>query len=58
VYQLNPMVAVIEWFRWSMIGGVRPSLGEALLAGATTLVLLVTGIVYFRRMERTFADVI
>jgi len=58
VYQLNPMVAVVEWFRWSMIGGVRPSVGEALLAGTTALVLLVTGIVYFRRMERTFADVI
>jgi lipopolysaccharide transport system permease protein len=58
VYQLNPMVAVVEWFRWSMIGGVRPGFDEALLAGASALVLLVTGILYFRRMERTFADVI
>jgi len=58
VYQLNPMVPVVEWFRWSMIGGTRPSFAAALVAGVTTSALLASGIVYFRRMERTFADVI
>jgi len=58
LYQINPMVAVVEWFRWSMIGGVRPGVGPALVAAVSTAVLLVTGTLYFRRMERTFADVI
>ena len=55
---LNPMTGVIEGFRWSLLGASDPPL--AALAGSTLiiLILLSTGVLYFRRMERTFADVI
>jgi lipopolysaccharide transport system permease protein len=59
LYSLNPMVGVIDGFRWAIIGGdvqlFWPGFWLSLLLVA---VLLVTGILYFRRMERTFADVI
>ena len=55
---LNPMTGVVEGFRWALLGsGSRP--GPILAASASvTLVLLVSGAFYFRRMERTFADVV
>jgi lipopolysaccharide transport system permease protein len=58
VYGLNPMVGVVEGFRWSLLGaGTRP--GSMILASAlVSTVLLVSGAFYFRRMERTFADVV
>jgi lipopolysaccharide transport system permease protein len=59
LYSLNPMVAVIDGFRWSISDGrsamFLPGLG---IGCVVTLVLLLSGIWYFRRMERTFADVI
>lgn len=59
LYSLNPMVGVIDGFRWAILGGdvqiYWPGLGLSILLVG---VLLVTGIFYFRRMERTFADVI
>jgi lipopolysaccharide transport system permease protein len=59
VYALNPMVGVIEGFRWAILGGEHHIFWPALfLSVAGTIVLLVSGIWYFRRMERTFADVI
>jgi lipopolysaccharide transport system permease protein len=52
---LNPMSGVIEGFRWSVIGGPRP--GAMLLVSAVTIVaMLIGGLFYFRRMEKTFAD--
>lgn len=59
LYSLNPMVSVIDGFRWAILGGRS----EFYLTGwllSTLLVglLLSSGIWYFRRMERTFADVI
>jgi lipopolysaccharide transport system permease protein len=57
-YGLNPMAGVIEGFRWALLGAAPPS---APLLGASCLVtaaVLVTGLYYFRRMERTFADVV
>ncbi len=58
VYGLNPMVGVVEGFRWSLLGvGSRP--GPLILASvAMSALLLVSGAFYFRRMERTFADVV
>ena len=58
IYGLNPMAGVVEGFRWALLGtGTRP--GLLLLASAgVTLLLLVSGAFYFRRMERTFADVV
>ncbi|PSN11544.1 phosphate ABC transporter permease, partial [filamentous cyanobacterium CCT1] len=59
LYSLNPMVGVIDGFRWAIIGGdVALYWPGFLLSLLLVVVLLVTGILYFRRMERTFADVI
>lgn len=57
IYALNPMAGVVEGFRWALLGGPRPD-AAILLSVSITAVILVTGIAYFRRMERTFADVI
>jgi ABC-type polysaccharide/polyol phosphate export permease len=57
IYQLNPIVGVLELLRWSLVGGPAP--GAALLCSAlVTLVLLLGGLAYFQRTERRFADVI
>src|SRR6202030_816157 len=59
LYDLNPMVGVIDGFRWSISGGKTPFPGQSLeLALVTTAILLATGIWYFRKTERTFADII
>jgi lipopolysaccharide transport system permease protein len=59
VYSLNPMVGVIDAFRWSALGGQTPLYVPGMvLSIATTVLLLVSGIWYFRRTERSFADVI
>jgi lipopolysaccharide transport system permease protein len=59
LYSLNPMVGVIDGFRWSILGGEAKLYWPGfLLSLALVLLLLVSGISYFRRMERTFADVI
>lgn len=62
IIALNPMTGVVEGFRWALLGGI---LEDAAPAGPLTIVsvvisvvVLVTGAVYFRRTERTFADVI
>ncbi|MFB2773269.1 ABC transporter permease [Pelatocladus sp. BLCC-F211] len=59
LYSLNPMVGVIDGFRWAILGGESQIYlpGFTLSVGLVAL-LLVSGIWYFRKMERTFADVI
>lgn len=57
VYALNPIVTVIDGFRWSLAGGPPPGI-EALVSLAVGLAILVGGFVYFRRVERYFADLI
>ena len=58
IYGLNPMVGVVEGFRWALLGTkTAPGPAIAVSAGAA-LVLLVGGAFYFRRMEKTFADVV
>jgi lipopolysaccharide transport system permease protein len=57
-YGLNPMVGVIEGFRWALLGTPPPSVPMMAASAAATLVLLVGGLYYFRRMEQTFADVV
>jgi lipopolysaccharide transport system permease protein len=57
VYALNPMVAVIDGFRWSVVGTQAPG-APALVSLGVTAALLVSGVVYFLRAERRFADVI
>ncbi|MCJ7548583.1 MAG: ABC transporter permease [Anaerolineae bacterium] len=58
LYGLNPMAGVIEGFRWALLG-TETGPGPLTLASAImALVLLVSGAFYFRRMEKTFADVV
>jgi homopolymeric O-antigen transport system permease protein len=58
VYGLNPMAGVVEGFRWALLG--RTAAPNLLLTASVSMVivLLVGGTFYFRRMERTFADVV
>jgi lipopolysaccharide transport system permease protein len=58
LYALNPMVAVVDGFRWSLLGTAPPPPGVILASTAVALLLLVTGALYFRRMEQSFADVV
>jgi lipopolysaccharide transport system permease protein len=59
LYSLNPMVGVIDGFRWALLGGVSNLyLPGFLLSLAVVGAALVSGIFYFRKTEKTFADVI
>jgi lipopolysaccharide transport system permease protein len=59
LYSLNPMAGIIDGFRWSVLGGQHALYWPGFLVSlVVTVALLVTGIWYFRRTERTFADVI
>jgi lipopolysaccharide transport system permease protein len=59
IYSLNPMVGVIDGFRWAILAGAAPLYLPGLLVSLVViLILLGTGLQYFRRTERTFADVI
>lgn len=58
LYCLNPMVGVIEGFRWALLGKGSFNFSMAALSAAVVLLLFLGGIVYFKRMEQTFADVI
>lgn len=58
IYGLNPMVGVVEGFRWALLG-TNTSPGPIILASSlTTLAILIGGAYYFRRMEKTFADIV
>jgi lipopolysaccharide transport system permease protein len=58
LYALNPMVSVIEGFRWALLGSGTLTLPMAALSTVTGFMLLLSGAFYFRRLEKTFADVI
>jgi lipopolysaccharide transport system permease protein len=58
LYSLNPMVVVIEGFRWALLGGTPPAPGLVVPGLVLVLVILVGGVLFFKRMERSFADVI
>jgi lipopolysaccharide transport system permease protein len=57
-YGLNPMAGAIDGFRWALLGTPAPPLSMLVASTAVTLVALVSGLFYFRRVESTFADVI
>lgn len=57
VYGINPMVGVVEGFRWALLG-THPNLPALSASTAAALVMVISGAFYFRRMERTFADVL
>jgi len=56
LYFLNPLAGAVEGFRWAVVGGTLP--WQVALSAATSVLALILGLVYFRRSERQFADVI
>lgn len=58
LYGLNPMVGVVEGFRWALLGTDTAPGPIITVSSAVAVLLLVSGALYFRRMERTFADVV
>ena len=59
LYSLNPMVGIIEGFRWSILGGDRQIYVPGMLISIGIVILiLIFSIKYFRKMEKTFADII
>jgi len=57
LYGLNPMVGVIQGFRWALLGGDPPDI-TLLFSVGMVFILLVSGLYYFRRIEKTFADIV
>jgi lipopolysaccharide transport system permease protein len=58
LYSLNPMVGVIEGFRWAVFNRGAPDFAVTAISAAIILLLLFGGLVFFKRMERSFADMI
>jgi lipopolysaccharide transport system permease protein len=58
LYELNPMVAVVEGFRWALTGSTELSLRMLLISGGIALTVLVPGLYWFRREEIQFSDVV
>lgn len=58
LYSLNPMVGVIEGFRWALLGKAAPDWNIVAISSLVILFLLFSGLMYFRKMEKTFADII
>ncbi len=57
-YGLNPMVGVVEGFRWALLGTTSEVGSAIVVSSIVVVVLLFGGLVYFRRVEKTFADVV
>lgn len=56
LYAINPMVGVVEGFRWALLGAGQPPGSMTLVSSLVAVALLVSGMFYFKRMERLFAD--
>jgi lipopolysaccharide transport system permease protein len=57
IYALNPMVGVVDGFRWALLGRTLPG-PMVFVSAAATVLLLIGGLMYFRRMEKSFTDII
>ena len=58
LYGINPMVGVVEGFRWALLGSRTPPGPIVVVSSLVALAVLVSGSFYFRRMEKTFADIL
>jgi len=58
IYGLNPMVGVVEGFRWALLRTNTAPGPIIAVSSAAALIILITGAFYFRRMEKTFADIV
>jgi len=57
-YGLNPMAGVIQGFRWAILGTGQPTTVDLIASVGVAVLLVISGVIYFKRMERTFADVV
>ena len=58
IYALNPMVGVVDGFRWALLGTGQPPGVVAMVSSIVALLLLISGMFFFRRLERLFADMV
>jgi lipopolysaccharide transport system permease protein len=59
IYALNPMTGVVEGFRWALLGSSASApTGMLAVSSVISVLVLITGLLYFRRMERRFADMV
>ncbi|MNC99922.1 hypothetical protein D3C83_183720 [compost metagenome] len=58
LYELNPMAAVVEGFRWALTGETELPLRMLLISGGVAIAILVSGLYWFRREEILFSDVV
>jgi len=58
IYGLNPMVGVVEGFRWILLNSTNPPGTLVLISTAVATLLLISGLYYFKRMEKSFADLV
>lgn len=58
LYALNPMTSVVEGFRWALLGAPAPPAAAVAVSVLAVVLLMTGGVFYFRRMERTFADLV
>lgn len=57
LYYLNPMAGVVEGFRWSILGGAPPN-SYAWISFGITVFIFISGLLYFRKVERVMADIV
>ena len=58
VYALNPVTSVVNGFRWALLGLAEPHWGGMALSAAMIVLILILGLYYFRRVERTMVDIV
>ncbi|MFY9531349.1 MAG: hypothetical protein WAR24_20770, partial [Candidatus Acidiferrales bacterium] len=58
VFGINPMVSVVEGFRWAVLGAKTTPGPMLVISSVVAIALLVSGAFWFRRLERTFADIL
>ena len=58
LYSFNPMSGVIDGFRWTLLGSAMPDILPLVISVAMVLALLFSGLVFFKRLEETFADIV
>ena len=58
LYSLNPIAGVIQGFRWALVGGDTPDMRLIAVSAGMVVAWLVIGVIFFRHMERTFADIV
>jgi len=58
IYGINPMTGVVEGFRWALLGTDNPPGATIVVSFVVAVILLFTGAFYFRRTEKSFADVV